>query len=172
MSWKSLNTGPVSDLGSKLIVWDNIFAKYALLVGMGFSPKMSNFQDTMPKNGVKSLRVLFLAKMTPKYGYGFCGVSRTPPPKLNQSIPPPGDKSMNSCLLLDGWVSDYLSVSRGMQHDCLLSALPFILAEFMSTNIRNDKIINGIKFRNYPNIKTSVYWSDKVLSSDSHYNTL
>ena len=65
--------------------------------------------------------------------------------------------NISSCILINGWKSKSFSLSRGIRQGCPLSALLFILAsDFMSTNIRNDKTINGIQFRDDPNMEIKI----------------
>ena len=54
-----------------------------------------------------------------------------------------------SSVLNHGWVSEPLSLKRGIRQGCPVSALLFLLvAEIMATKIRSDQEINGIKITN------------------------
>ena len=77
---KSLNRGPVSDLDSKHIVWDNIFAKYALLVRK---------QRKIPKN-----KYYFWPKWPLNTGMGFAASIVHPRSNQIRVPPPPGHSSM------------------------------------------------------------------------------
>ena len=50
----------------------------------------------------------------------------------------------------NGWVSGSIKMTRGIRQGCPMSALLFVMAvEILATDIRNQNVINGIKFGGY-----------------------
>ena len=86
---------------------------------------------------------------------------------------------INSCVLVNGWLSESFQVQRGIRQGCPLSALLFILAtEMLSINIKQDQRVKGIKVGNDLEVKivqmaddTTVMVEDEI-SVANVFNTI
>ena len=71
-----------------------------------------------------------------------------------------------SCILNNGWASNFFELSRGVRQGCPLSPYLFILSvEILAEAIRNKKEIKGIKIYN-TEVKVSQYADDTTLILD------
>ena len=71
-----------------------------------------------------------------------------------------------SCILNNGWASNFFDLSRGVRQGCPLSPYLFILSvEILAEAIRNKKEIKGIKIHN-TEVKVSQYADDTTLILD------
>ena len=74
--------------------------------------------------------------------------------------------NISSCVLNNGWASDFFSLNRGVRHGCLLSSYLFILgAEILDNTVRRDTEIRGIKLGN-SECKLSQYADDTSMILD------
>ena len=72
-------------------------------------------------------------------------------------------QSSESCVLNNGWASDFFKIQRGVRQGCPLSPYLFVLsAEVLAKAIRKDKYIKGILVNN-TEIKLSQYADDTTL---------
>ena len=72
-------------------------------------------------------------------------------------------KDINSCVINNGWASEFFSINRGVRQGCPLSAYLFIISvELMAENIRQDAEIVGITV-NDTEYKISMYADDTML---------
>ena len=72
-------------------------------------------------------------------------------------------QSSGSCVLNNGWASDFFKIQRGVPQGCPLSPYLFVLsAEVLAKAIRKDKYIKGILVNN-TEIKLSQYADDTTL---------
>ena len=56
---------------------------------------------------------------------------------------------IESCIIQNGWMSNYFKITRGIRQGCPLSALLFVIAvETLALKIRNDENIHGITISN------------------------
>ena len=91
------------------------------------------------KKAFDSLNISFLNKCLEKFGFGeqFLNWVKTI------------YKNIDSCISINNWLSKSFKMESGIRQGCPLSALLFILAvEFMSSNVKQNKQINGFKFLN------------------------
>jgi hypothetical protein len=64
-------------------------------------------------------------------------------------------KNITACVTNNGYSTEFFQIKRGIRQGCPISALLFILtAEIMSLNMKEDKSIAGIKFKNKPVLLT------------------
>ena len=73
---------------------------------------------------------------------------------------------ISSCIINNGWKSDFFSLSRGIRQGCPLSALLFIIVvEIMAIKIRSCRNINGItiKYENNSSAKITQLADDTTL---------
>ena len=64
---------------------------------------------------------------------------------------------IESCISVDGWLSESFKLQRGIRQGCPLSALLFITAaEFMTLNIENNDTIHGVMFENKPEMHIKI----------------
>ena len=62
--------------------------------------------------------------------------------------------NINSCVLVNGWLSESFQVCRGIRQGCPLSALLFILTtDTLSVNIKQDQTVKGIEVGNELEVK-------------------
>ena len=72
-------------------------------------------------------------------------------------------KNISSCVVNNGYSSEFFHLSKGVRQGCPLSALLFILVvEILAIKIRNDKNIKGVKF-NQHEIKVSLFADDTTI---------
>ena len=72
-------------------------------------------------------------------------------------------KDINSCVINNGWASEFFSINRGVRQGCPLSAYLFIISvELMAENIRQDAEIVGITVNDIE-YKISMYADDTML---------
>ena len=77
-----------------------------------------------------------------------------------------------SCILNNGWASNFFETQRGVRQGCPLSPYLFILAaEVMAKAIRNNKNIKGISVNNQE-VKISQYTDDTTLILDGSLKSL
>ena len=77
-----------------------------------------------------------------------------------------------SCILNNGWASNFFETQRGVRQGCPLSPYLFILAaEVMAKAIRNNKNIKGISVNNQE-VKISQYADDTTLILDGSLKSL
>ncbi|KAL9959711.1 hypothetical protein ACROYT_G033060 [Oculina patagonica] len=77
-----------------------------------------------------------------------------------------------SCVLNNGWASDFFEIQRGVRQGCPLSPYLFILsAEILAIAIRNNTNIKGISV-NDEEIKISQYADDTTLILDGSHESL
>ena len=75
-----------------------------------------------------------------------------------------------SCVLNNGWASNFFEIQRGVRQGCPLSPYLFVLsAEILAKKIRENKSIKGI-FVNNKEIKLSQYADDTMLILDGTKN--
>ena len=75
-----------------------------------------------------------------------------------------------SCILNNGWTSDFFKIQRGVRQGCSLSPYLFVLSvEMLAKEIRKNRNINGIVVRN-EEIKLSQYADDTTLILDGREN--
>ena len=71
--------------------------------------------------------------------------------------------NISSCVLNNGWASDFFSLHRGVRQGCPLSPYLFILgAEILGNAVRRDTEIRGIKLGN-SDCKLSQYADDTTM---------
>ena len=74
--------------------------------------------------------------------------------------------NISSCVLNNGWASDFFSLHRGVRQGCPLSPYLFILgAEILGNAVRRDTEIRGIKLGN-SDCKLSQYADDTTMILD------
>ena len=77
-----------------------------------------------------------------------------------------------SCVLNNGWASDFFEIQRGVRQGCPLSPYLFVLSvEVLAKAIRENKSIEGI-FVNSREIKLSQYADDRTLILDGTKESL
>ena len=77
-----------------------------------------------------------------------------------------------SCILNNGWASNFFETQRGVRQGCPLSPYLFILAaEVMAKAIRNNTNIKGISVNNQE-VKISQYADDTTLILDGSLKSL
>ena len=77
-----------------------------------------------------------------------------------------------SCILNNGWTSEFFEIQRGVRQGCPLSPYLFILAvEMLAKEIRRNKKISGFLINN-EEIKLSQYADDTTLILDGSRNSL
>ena len=77
-----------------------------------------------------------------------------------------------SCILNNGWASNFFEIQRGVRQGCPLSPYLFILsAEVLAISIRNNSDIKGISV-NDEEIKISQYADDTTLILDGSRKSL
>ena len=77
-----------------------------------------------------------------------------------------------SCILNNGWASNFFEIQRGVRQGCPLSPYLFILsAEVLATAIRKNTNIKGISVNNME-IKLSQYADDTTLILDGSRESL
>ena len=77
-----------------------------------------------------------------------------------------------SCILNNGWASNFFEIQRGVRQGCPLSPYLFILsAEVLATAIRKNTNIKGISVNNVK-IKLSQYADDTTLILDGSRESL
>ena len=77
-----------------------------------------------------------------------------------------------SCILNNGWASNFFEIQRGVRQGCPLSPYLFILsAEVLATAIRNNTKVKGISVNN-EEIKISQYADDTTLILDGSRESL
>ena len=70
---------------------------------------------------------------------------------------------MNSCVLNNGYASEFFSLGRGVRQGCPLSGLLFVIGiEILARAIKNDASIKGIKVGE-KEIKVSLYADDTTV---------
>ena len=80
--------------------------------------------------------------------------------------------SIESCILNNGWASNFFKLSRGVRQDCPLSPYLFILsAEVLAEAIRRQQKIKGIEI-NGADFKLSQYADDTTLILDGSEESL
>jgi hypothetical protein len=73
-------------------------------------------------------------------------------------------KSMKSCILTNGYTSEFFSISRGIRQGDSLSALLYVIqAEPMACFIRKTNRVAGIDIKNKVEVRISQYVDDTVL---------
>ena len=81
-------------------------------------------------------------------------------------------RSIESCVLNNGWGSSYFTPERGVRQGCPLSPYIFILcAEVLANKIRENNDIKGITVRGNE-IKISQYADDTTMILDGSKKTL
>ena len=77
-----------------------------------------------------------------------------------------------SCILNNGWTSDFFEIQRGVRQGCPLSPYLFVLAvEMLAKEIRRNKKISGFLINN-EEIKLSQYADDTTLILDESRDSL
>ena len=80
--------------------------------------------------------------------------------------------STESCIMNNGWTSDFLPLHRGVRQGCPLSPYLFILsAEILAKSIRKNTDIKGLRVKN-TEIKISQYADDTTLILDGSQKSL
>ena len=73
---------------------------------------------------------------------------------------------ISSCVLNNGWSSDFFNLGRGVRQGCLLSPYLFILcAEILGNTVRKDNEVRGIKIF-HTECKLSQYADDTIMILD------
>ena len=73
-----------------------------------------------------------------------------------------------ACIKINGWLSDFIEIMKGIRQGCPISAMLFILcAEFLSLQIINNSNIVGFKLPNGESVKVSQYADDSTIILDN-----
>ena len=73
-----------------------------------------------------------------------------------------------ACIKINGWLTDFIEIMKGIRQGCPISAMLFILcAEFLSLQINNNPDIIGFKLPDGHAIKLSQYADDSTIILDN-----